>query len=150
MWGETVMRALRRLLVLPQDQRRTAARAAIALLAVRASLRVASVRTVAAALGVRVDDVRRDGRRLALAASRASAAATIVDQLLERGPRETRCVHRALVLGHLLRNEAPCLRIGVRRVDGQVQAHAWLEIGGLVVAEPDLAELATFKTLARP
>lgn len=141
---------LRRFLHLRPDQRRMALRAAIALLAVRSGLKVAPLRTLASMLGVRVGDARPVGPRLQLSDWRAAEAASIVDRLLSVGPRKTRCLHRALVLGHLMRRERPCLRIGVRRADGQVEAHAWLEIRDRVVAESDLADLETFRILARP
>lgn len=141
---------VRRFLRLPPDQRRIAVRATLALFAVRTGLKIVPLRTVAAALGVHVGDARQEGPRLPLSDSRASTAAGVVDRLMRTGPPETRCLHRALVLGHLLRSERPCLRIGVRQVDGQVQAHAWLEIRDRVVAEPNHDDLETFRTLAHP
>jgi len=134
---------------LPPGQRRDTLRATIVLAAVRAGLGVVPLRALASVLGVRVGDARPAGVRLPFADSRATSVARVVDRLMSSGPSENRCLRRALVLGHLLRSEKPCVRIGVRRVDGQVQAHAWLEIRDRVVAEPNLKELETFRTLAR-
>ncbi len=43
------------------------------------------------------------------------------------------CLREALVLGRLLRYREPTLSIGVRRHEGVVEAHAWLEFDGLVL-----------------
>jgi hypothetical protein len=43
-------------------------------------------------------------------------------------PGQGMCLRRALVCGALLRKRAPVLRLGATRVDGKVQAHAWLEL----------------------
>ncbi len=62
-----------------------------------------------------------------------------------------RCLQRSLVLHHwLCRDGLPNrLRIGVRKGGGALQAHAWVEIGGIAVNERPAA-LATFVPLARP
>ncbi len=41
------------------------------------------------------------------------------------------CLRVALVGGCLVRRLDPVLRIGVTKHEGQVKAHAWIEIGGL-------------------
>jgi hypothetical protein len=47
---------------------------------------------------------------------------------------ERGCLRRSVVLGFLLREHAPLLRIGVQRDSGQhLRAHAWIDVGGLVV-----------------
>ena len=43
-----------------------------------------------------------------------------------RGP----CLRRALVGGHLVRELDPVVRLGTARRDGELMAHAWLEIQG--------------------
>ncbi len=60
-----------------------------------------------------------------------------------RGLYPARCLPRALVLERLLlRRGAPAeLRIGVRREDGRLAAHAWVEVDGRPVAEPEGIEL---------
>jgi hypothetical protein len=40
------------------------------------------------------------------------------------------CLRESLVLGHLLRDRAPLLKIGVASRRDGVLAHAWLEVGG--------------------
>lgn len=58
---------------------------------------------------------------------------TLVGRLTRRWPFGDTCLRRCLVTGHLLaRIGTPVtVVIGVRRVDGVVQAHSWLEIGGM-------------------
>lgn len=45
---------------------------------------------------------------------------------LSQGP----CLRRALVAGHLLRRLGTRVRLGTYDQDGELVAHAWLEIGG--------------------
>jgi len=47
------------------------------------------------------------------------------------------CLRQALVAGHLLRRHRPRLLIGAARRDGAVVAHAWLQIGGVVLGGAD-------------
>lgn len=42
------------------------------------------------------------------------------------------CLRQALVIAHLLRALEPRLRLGVRRVNGRVEAHAWVEVPGMI------------------
>jgi Transglutaminase-like superfamily len=42
----------------------------------------------------------------------------------------TPCLREALVSGILLRHRGPNLRLGVARRDGEVVAHAWVEVSG--------------------
>lgn len=49
------------------------------------------------------------------------------------------CLRRALVLQRLLRQRGADaqLRIGVRKVDGALQAHAWVEYDGHIIGQPE-------------
>lgn len=60
-----------------------------------------------------------------------------------------RCLPRSLVLQWLLgrRGIVANLRIGVRKEEGDLRAHAWLEHGGVIVGEPQ-AIPASFVPLA--
>ena len=42
------------------------------------------------------------------------------------------CLRQSLVIAHLLRALEPTLRLGVRREDGIVEAHAWVEVPGMI------------------
>ena len=46
-----------------------------------------------------------------------------------RHTRQT-CLRNSLVLARRLRQLSPTIRIGVRKVDGRLTAHAWLELDG--------------------
>lgn len=86
-----------------------------------------------------VDDASRDaaapdpatralGERLALAVERAA----------ENGPIRATCLERAVALDRLLRRhgvERGRIRVGVRWEDGQFLAHAWVELGDLILAD---------------
>lgn len=58
-----------------------------------------------------------------------------VDRVLRVVQPEAGCLRRGLVLGRLLADLRPVLRIGVSRAEGRFDAHAWLEIDGVVIAE---------------
>lgn len=50
-------------------------------------------------------------------------------RMVLRHTRQT-CLRNSLVLATRLRPLAPTIRIGVRKADGRLTAHAWLEISG--------------------
>ena len=54
----------------------------------------------------------------------------IVQHLMKRWPVDGACLRQSLVLGNRLRKLHPVLKLGVRRDDGVLKAHAWLEIDG--------------------
>lgn len=43
------------------------------------------------------------------------------------------CLRRALVMADILRDRSPILRVGVSKRDGEVFAHAWIEIDGVAI-----------------
>lgn len=45
------------------------------------------------------------------------------------------CLRQALVAGHILRRHHPVLRLGVATENEEVLAHAWVEVGGVLVGE---------------
>lgn len=53
-----------------------------------------------------------------------------VGRVLKRWPDAT-CLRRSLVVSQRLRPLTPKLRIGVRRDGGPLEAHAWVEVGGV-------------------
>jgi hypothetical protein len=57
-------------------------------------------------------------------------------RMLRQPPFNGTCLRRALVGGYFVRHRDPLLRIGVTKRDGEVAAHAWLEIDG-VSLDPD-------------
>lgn len=54
-------------------------------------------------------------------------------RLMHRWPFGDTCLRRSLVLGQRLAVLHPQLHLGVTKEDGALQAHAWLEVGGLVL-----------------
>ena len=69
---------------------------------------------------------------------RAQRAARIVAAAAKRGLHTPRCLARSMTLWWLLRRrKIDCaLRIGVRKQDGALEAHAWVEYAGTVLGEP--------------
>jgi hypothetical protein len=47
------------------------------------------------------------------------------------------CLRSSLVLGHLIRDRDPVLRLGVARVGHRLRAHAWIEVDGVPVNDPE-------------
>jgi hypothetical protein len=83
------------------------------------------------------------------ALGRAERYARSIETAARYHPVRARCLHRALVLHRWLRREGlPSeLRIGVRKVGGALNAHAWVEVGGTAVGDHPAA-LAPFTPLA--
>jgi hypothetical protein len=63
----------------------------------------------------------------------------VAEALLRRWPglqADAVCLRRALLVGWVLRDRDPVLRIGVADRDGALTAHAWLEVqGGTIGAD---------------
>jgi hypothetical protein len=61
--------------------------------------------------------------------------ARLVDAAARRGPYSATCLPRSLTLWWLLRRRGidSYLRIGVRKAAGRIEAHAWVELRGLVL-----------------
>lgn len=105
---------------------------------VEIGLRVLPLPKLCAALGIRFGMSRRPEEAVPLAAAqrkRVAEASRQVDWIVERGPRRGRCLRRSLMLGHLLRELHPVVRIGVAKSAPGIEAHAWVEIGGVAVSE---------------
>ena len=70
--------------------------------------------------------------------ARASAIALAISRVAEHGVFRPRCLARAVALQRLLRREGiggSRVRVGVRRVEGCLDAHAWVELNGLVLGD---------------
>ena len=107
--------------------------AALAELAVR----VVSLPKLASFVGIRVneteDPTTAEDQRIPLAQKRSVA----VDRVYRSWPRKGACLRRSLVLGWRLKDLSPVLMIGVARREGEVRAHAWVEVGGVPVGRED-------------
>ncbi|WP_324649615.1 lasso peptide biosynthesis B2 protein [Georgenia sp. H159] len=65
-------------------------------------------------------------------------------RVLRHRPFNGTCLRRALLGAHVLRRRDHAVRIGVQKIGGEVKAHAWVELDG-VVLDPDGVE--SFKVL---
>jgi hypothetical protein len=112
-------------------QRRLLARAWLLLPPVVVRLRLSGFRRAQAALLGRTA-APGDGDLPA-----AQATARLVLSAARWSPVPASCLPRALVLARLLRDQglAAELRIGVARADGRFAAHAWVEHGGVPLAD---------------
>jgi transglutaminase superfamily protein len=72
-----------------------------------------------------------DGERVKLAVQMVNAAA-------RHGLGRSSCLERSLALWWLLHQEgiASSVRIGARKTDGKFEAHAWVELEGVALNEP--------------
>ncbi len=80
------------------------------------------------------------GKRLALAVERAA----------EHGPVRATCLERAVALDRLLRRPGVTrgrIRVGVQLRDGEFLAHAWVELGDLILADTP-NRVQAFRTIA--
>jgi hypothetical protein len=69
--------------------------------------------------------------------STARHCATLVGIAARRGPFRGNCLQRSLTLWWLLsRQSVPAeVRVGVRTVSGKLEAHAWVEVRGQIIAD---------------
>lgn len=81
----------------------------------------------------------------------AQPAARMVAAAARRSPFRPNCLHRSLVLWWFLRRRGlnPELRFGGRKEDKQLEAHAWVEVGGLVLDVSDTSP-QNFALFERP
>lgn len=109
--------------------------AAVVAVGVEAGLRLAPLPRLAGLLGaplaVDVPDPAVHARlRLSPSDRRRVRAAR---RVLRHWPFGDTCLRQALVMGRLVRHLHPTLRVGVARIDGEVRAHAWLDIDGALL-----------------
>lgn len=68
-------------------------------------------------------------------------------RILRHWPFGDTCLRQALIGGQRLRRLGPRLHVGVAMVDGELRAHAWLEVRGSIIdplrAASDYLDLAT-------
>lgn len=120
----------------PRDWPAYAAAATVAAV-VEIGLRTTTLPQLTRRLGVRLatDDhpaiaMPASPERLALP-TRALRQLRVSVKVVRHWPFGDTCLRRALVAGRRLRHLDPVLQVGVAKVDGTVQAHAWLEIDGV-------------------
>lgn len=105
------------------------------------AVRVVKLGVITRRLGIRLDGEtsprhsshERLGGRLSDEVVDRRAAA--VDRLYRVWPRRDACLRRGLVLGWRIRKAQPTLRIGVKRENGTIRAHAWIEVDGRVIGD---------------
>jgi len=130
-----VRRKLDRWRALPGNERWLLVRLAVLLPAIGAALRCLGVRRTYRLLGVAAEGA---GPASAVPLA-AQASAARLGQLLgiasRHGPYTATCLRQSFALWWLLRRRGlPAeLRIGVAKVDAQMQAHAWVELAGRVI-----------------
>ena len=155
--GRSVPAGLRRLFSLPADERWTTVHALTVLLVVEATIRWTRLPRLSRALGVGFD--AQGSRSLGSAVSGSefagapittreaaseadlpepvSRARRSVDRLMRIWPLGAGpCLRESLVLGHLIRDRDPVLRLGVARHGHRMRAHAWIELDGRPVNDP--------------
>ncbi len=129
---------LRRYLALPGDERRLLVEAWWRLLAAGVRLRLAPRRTLAAALAGVAPQVTGGGAAAGIAAPVALAVARAAAHHLA----PMTCLPRAFALRKMLaqRGIPSALRIGVRKEAATIAAHAWVEVDGRALGEPEAIE----------
>ncbi|MBB5786248.1 lasso peptide biosynthesis B2 protein [Jiangella mangrovi] len=129
-----------------------AARAVLVTVVVEAGLRLATLPRLASLVGVplRFDDdpVPPAAPSLpAILGAREVRALYVSERVVRHSPFGDTCLRRALVGGHVLRRRKPALRVGVAKIDGRIQAHAWLEIDGVSLDPVGAATYRTFEAM---
>jgi hypothetical protein len=110
---------------------------------IEVGLRATTLPRVAKIVGVRIQvdgaHCGVEGSECVLRSPNELRQLNIAGRVLRRGPFEDSCLRRAMLAGRILRHRDHAVRIGVRKVDGAVQAHAWLELDG-VSLDPDAVD----------
>ena len=136
---------VRRMRALTWSERRLVLEAALLIAALRLALQVGGVRRVQRMLAASLpssasSEANESARRRSVEMSR------LVDMAARHTVKNT-CLQRSLALWWLLgrRGLASKIRVGTRRQQGRFEAHAWVEVGGVVVndsGEPGYSPLA--------
>jgi hypothetical protein len=142
------VRAIRRGIALSHAERRLMVRAFLALGAVELGLRVQGFRRL-------VESARRQTTSAPDAVGaehfrRAGEYTRWLEVASRYHPVRARCLHRSLALHRwLLQDGLPSeLRIGVRKEDGELKAHAWVELAGRVINDRS-SDVEVFTPLLR-
>ena len=114
----------------PSEKKLQVANAYLAVSFVSASLGRRPVPDIARALGVRLAGTDPSNSPPPSRADDFTTPLWTVDAVYRHWPGDASCLRRALVLGHLLRQHAPELHLGVRHADEGLEAHAWLTVNG--------------------
>jgi hypothetical protein len=139
--------SLKRFLSLSGAERWLIVRAAISLAAVDFKLRTRSLERVL--LGMEGTRVRADRAITPSDVERARRYARWIDVASRYHAVHARCLHRSLALHQWLQKEGlpSRLRIGVRKEQDDLKAHAWVELGDAVVNDSAI-RVADFTPLA--
>ena len=126
-------------------------RSAVLVVVVEVGLRVTTLPRLATLVGapLRLDDgvdVMAPATVVPLSARELRVLA-VSEGVVRRWPFGDTCLRRALVGGHVLRRRQPGLRVGIAKVDGRIQAHAWLEIDGVSLDPAGAAAYRTFEAM---
>lgn len=133
----------------PVDLVRTGAAFALAI-AVEIGLRTLRLPRLARLLGVPLDtSEQRDDEidELVVVPHWARRRLAATRRALKYWPFGDSCLRVALVGGCLIRRLDPALRIGVASHEGEIKAHAWLEVGGLSL-DPGSVDFAPVESIA--
>lgn len=130
-WCRSARDNWRKFLGLSPAERRVFLGAAVLLPAVALALRFAGLRRCQAALARFAPEARPAARP----GCDAAGAARLVLAAARHSPCRADCLRRSLVLWCLLRRLGLPgeLRLGARKRDGRLEAHAWVESGGLAL-----------------
>ena len=120
------------------ESRRLFRRAAILLPMIRASLRTRGYNKTFASLQRRLSPAPGEP---AASVEQARNTTRMVRAALHYSLMHFTCLEESLGLWYLLRTQgiSPQLRIGVRKINGKLEAHAWVELLGEALNQPEAA-----------
>ncbi|MGH7820830.1 MAG: lasso peptide biosynthesis B2 protein [Candidatus Binatia bacterium] len=129
------MTVFRRLLALPRRDRLAILEAAALALVIEGGLRLLPFPTLMRLLGISMNLTRSSTPSGPPVWSHAELTwIRAVERLFRHWPLQGGCLRRSLLLGSGLKSRQPVLHIGVARSGGSVEAHAWLDVGGIELA----------------
>ena len=130
---------LQRYNALDAESRRTFWRAAVLLPLVQVSLRLRGYNRTHTSLQRRLNPANLEASPSADVPEQAHKTCRMVRAALHYSPASFTCLEESLTLWYLLRKQGVSsrLRIGVCKMDGKFEAHAWVELGGEALNQPE-------------
>ncbi|HKY49569.1 MAG TPA: lasso peptide biosynthesis B2 protein [Acidimicrobiia bacterium] len=108
---------------------------------VEVGLRTVGLPRLATALGVKLNWAREPSSPPGIPPSLREADrrnVTFVLRVMRHWPfAEGTCLRQSIILGRVLKDHAPLLRIGVQGRGGDIVAHAWIELDGVAMGGED-------------
>ena len=141
-WWRSLRRKISRQMALAPDERKVLWAAFLLYPPAAVSLKLLGFRATSSWLGALLSRARRRG----VVDPDSETIIRLVRLAGEQMPFRPRCLLRSLVASHLLSwwGKEHQLRLGLARSDCRVRAHAWIEVEGVPLGDPEARQFVAF------